>query len=108
VSNTDDHLRNHGFLWTPEGWVLSPAYDINPNPKGTGLRLNISTHDNSLDLGLATEVASFFRLTPVQASSIIQNTISILSKWKQVAMKYKISRDEQERMSSAFRFVRFV
>jgi len=104
VSNTDDHLRNHGFLLTPEGWILSPAYDINPNPKGTGLKLNISTHDNSLDLDLATEVASFFRITYTQASSIIQNTISALSNWKQIASKYRISRDEQDRMSMAFRF----
>jgi serine/threonine-protein kinase HipA len=105
VSNTDDHLRNHGFLLTTEGWVLSPAYDINPNPKGTGLKLNISVHDNSLDLNLANEVAPFFRLTNTQTGEIIQNTIAVVSKWKQVAGKYKISRDEQDRMSSAFRLV---
>jgi len=104
VSNTDDHMRNHGFLLTPAGWILSPAYDINPNPKGAGLKLNISTHDNSLDLNLATEVASFFRLTNVQAETIIQNTAGVVSKWKQITEKYKISRDEQDRMSSAFRF----
>jgi len=103
VSNTDDHLRNHGFLLTPTGWTLSPAYDINPNSKGTGLKLNISTHDNSLDLNIAAEVASFFRLTDVKASAIIQNTRNVVSKWKQIAAKYKISRDEQCRMNSAFR-----
>ena len=42
VSNTDDHLRNHGFLLTNQGWILSPAYDINPIETGTGLKLNIS------------------------------------------------------------------
>jgi serine/threonine-protein kinase HipA len=105
VSNTDDHLRNHGFLLTKAGWTLSPAYDINPNPKGTGLKLNISTHDNSLDLNLAVEVAPFFRLTNDKATAIIQNTVNVVSKWKQFAAKYKISRDEQDRMSSAFRFV---
>jgi len=103
VSNTDDHLRNHGFLLTAEGWILSPAYDINPNPKGTGLKLNISAHDNSLDLSLATEVAPFFRLTNDKASAIIQNTLNVVSKWKQLAAKYKLSRDEQDRMSPAFR-----
>ena len=102
VKNTDDHLRNHGFLLTPAGWVLSPAYDINPNPKGTGLKLNISTHDNSLDLNLAAEMAHFFRLTSVQTETIIQNTVNAVSKWKQIATKYKISRDEQEKMSTAF------
>ena len=103
VSNTDDHLRNHGFLLTPSGWILSPAYDINPNPKGTGLKLNISAHDNSLDLNLAIEVASFFRLTDVQAAAIMQNTISVVSQWKQIVGKYKISREEQDRMKPAFR-----
>jgi serine/threonine-protein kinase HipA len=97
-------LRNHGFLLTAEGWTLSPAYDINPNPKGKGLKLNISTQDNSLDIDLAAEVASFFRLTDIQVSEIIQNTISIVSKWKQIAGKYKISRDEQDRMRPAFRY----
>ncbi|GHT50509.1 toxin HipA [Bacteroidia bacterium] len=103
VSNTDDHLRNHGFLLTKTGWRLSPAYDINPNPKGTGLKLNISAHDNSLNLDLAAEVAPFFRLTNETAAKIIQDTGKIVSQWKQIAAKYKISRDEQDRMSFAFR-----
>jgi serine/threonine-protein kinase HipA len=103
VSNTDDHLRNHGFLLTQKGWILSPAYDINPNPKGIGLKLNISEHDNSLDLDLAIEVADNFRLTSVQAEKIIQHTIKEVSKWRQIAKKYKITKDEQERMSNAFR-----
>ncbi|MGD2034465.1 MAG: HipA domain-containing protein, partial [Bacteroidales bacterium] len=55
VSNTDDHLRNHGFILTPQGWILSPAYDINPTEHATGLKLNISEADNSLSLDLAME-----------------------------------------------------
>jgi len=102
ISNTDDHLRNHGFLLTADGWSLSPVYDINPNPKGRGLKLNITTHDNSLDLKLAAEVAPFFRLTDMRATTIIQNTTDIVSKWKLIARKYKISSDEQDRMSPAF------
>jgi serine/threonine-protein kinase HipA len=96
-------LRNHGFLLTKTGWRLSPAYDINPNPKGTGLKLNISAHDNSLNLDLAAEVAPFFRLTNEAATKIIQDTGKAVSQWKQVATKYKISRNEQDRISSAFR-----
>jgi len=103
VSNTDDHLRNHGFLLTQTGWTLSPAYDINPNPKGLGLKLNISAHDNSLDLNLATEVAHHFRLSDTQAKEIISNTIKVVSKWQSVAKKHKISTEEQRRMSEAFR-----
>lgn len=52
VSNTDDHLRHHGFLLNPKGWKLSPAYDINPNIDGIGLNLNISENDNNLDFDL--------------------------------------------------------
>jgi len=104
VSNTDDHLRNHGFLLTPNGWMLSPVYDVNPNPKGTGLKLNISAHDNSLDLSLIADVASFFRLTKEKATSIIQNVLNIVSfNWQKMATKYKIPRDEQDWMQEAFR-----
>ena len=105
VSNTDDHLRNHGFLLTSAGWTLSPAYDINPNPKGAGLKLNISAHDNSLDLNLTREVAPFFRLTNNQAEEIIQQTATVVSNWKQLAQQYKIAREEQDRMSTAFQYL---
>jgi serine/threonine-protein kinase HipA len=63
VKNTDDHLRNHDFLLTNNGWRLSPAYDINPVYYGTGLTLNVSETDNSLDFELAREVAKYFRLS---------------------------------------------
>jgi len=55
VSNTDDHLRNYGFLMVENGWILSPAFDLNPNPDGNGLCLNVSESDNSQDLDLARE-----------------------------------------------------
>jgi serine/threonine-protein kinase HipA len=102
VKNTDDHLRNHGFLLTPHGWILSPAYDINPNEYGTGLHLNINENDNALNLDLALSVARYFRLTTQQAGKIIERISDSVSKWAQVADKFKISKAEQERMSSAF------
>jgi len=61
VSNTDDHLRNHGFILTREGWILSPAFDINPVETGSGLKLNISETDNALDLRLPLEVHEYSR-----------------------------------------------
>ncbi|MFC0308410.1 type II toxin-antitoxin system HipA family toxin [Gallibacterium trehalosifermentans] len=67
VSNTDDHLRNHGFIYQNSGWALSPAYDLNPSPLSQGLHLNITDSNNSLDFQLAFEVAEFFQLTPNQA-----------------------------------------
>jgi Uncharacterized protein related to capsule biosynthesis enzymes len=103
VSNTDDHLRNHGFILTKQGWRLSPAYDINPNPYGIGLKLNISEEDNSLDFDLALSVASYFRLAEKEASDIIGNIKLVVSKWEEVAVKYQIAKLEQEMLNSAFR-----
>ncbi len=103
VTNTDDHLRNHGFLLTKDGWRLSPAYDINPVETGTGLKLNISDNDNSLDIDLALEVAKHFRLTDTKAKDIVSEVINSVTDWNKVATKYKISRTEQELMSKAFR-----
>ncbi|MFZ1289423.1 MAG: HipA domain-containing protein [Melioribacteraceae bacterium] len=103
VSNTDDHLRNHGFLLTERGWILSPAYDINPNEMGMGLSLNISESDNSLDYELALDIAEYFRLKKEKASLIITEIKSNVSRWKEVANKYKISKTEQLMMEKAFR-----
>jgi len=103
ISNTDDHLRNHGFILTPEGWILSPAYDINPNPYGTGLKLNISQTDNSLSLDLAIEVAPYFRLDKQAAQMIITKVVKTVSGWRDVARKIGISQMEQNAMANAFR-----
>jgi serine/threonine-protein kinase HipA len=102
VSNTDDHLRNHGFLLTPAGWRLSPAYDLNPVETGTGLSLNISDTDNALDLNLALDVISFFRLGLSQSQAIINEVRAVVSHWRTIATELKISRNEQEMMASAF------
>ena len=90
VSNCDDHLRNHGFLLTPQGWRLSPAYDINPDEYGTGLKLNISENDNSLDFDLAM--------------SILAEVKRAVSGWRKLATKYGISKFEQDVMEKAFRY----
>ena len=102
VKNTDDHLRNHGFLLTDNGWVLSPAYDINPVETGTGLTLNISENDNALDLNLALEVATYFRLNNTQANKIIKEVTGAVKNWQKAAQKYGISREEQSNISAAF------
>jgi serine/threonine-protein kinase HipA len=102
VKNTDDHLRNHGFLLTNKGWLLSPAYDINPNEYGKGLSINISDSDNSLNLDLAREVASYFRLSDVKAVQIINEISNVVKDWRKIATSYKITNAEQEKMSAAF------
>ncbi|MBQ0739926.1 HipA domain-containing protein, partial [Aquimarina celericrescens] len=99
ISNTDDHLRNHGFLLMDSGWILSPAYDINPTPNGTGLKLNISENDNALDLDLVREVAPYFRLKEKEANTIQQN----VGQWQQLAIDLGIPRNEMELMKNAFK-----
>jgi serine/threonine-protein kinase HipA len=103
VSNTDDHLRNHGFILTEKGWILSPAYDINPNEQGNGLNLNISDSDNSLEYDLALEVAEFFRVEKNKAEKIIEDIKTKVNGWKAIADKYDISKTEQLIMEKAFR-----
>ena len=103
VSNTDDHLRNHGFILTDGGWLLSPAYDINPVETGTGLKLNISDEDNSLNLDLAIDVCEFFRLSNERAIEIMNEVKTSVLNWKKIATKYEISRGEQELKSLAFK-----
>jgi len=102
VSNTDDHLRNHGFILSSEGWTLSPAYDINANETGTALRLNISENDNFLDLKLAIDVAKYFRLSPKRSKQIISEVTGSVKNWKKVAEEIGISKIEQEIMNKAF------
>jgi serine/threonine-protein kinase HipA len=102
ISNTDDHLRNHGFLLNERGWKLSPAYDINPVETGTGLTLNISDDDNALDLDLALEVSEFFRLKKERAIEIVDEVKAVVSEWRMVADNHGLSRNEQELKASAF------
>src|SRR5665213_2036510 len=85
VKNTDDHLRNHGFLLSEVGWALSPAYDINPNEYGNGLSLNISENDNSLHTELALEVAGYFRLDNKKSNKIVSHIKSTVCFWREIA-----------------------
>jgi serine/threonine-protein kinase HipA len=103
ISNTDDHLRNHGFLLSPIGWRLSPAYDMNPVPTSDGLKLLISETDNSLDLDLALEVAEFFRLNRKAARLILDQVISTVRNWRSVARSIGVPSPEMDEMADAFR-----
>jgi serine/threonine-protein kinase HipA len=102
VSNTDDHLRNHGFMLTNNGLILSPAYDLNPNPKGYGLNLNIDEQDNRLEADLAFRVAPFFRLSQAKAKQIMKEIEQVVAGWKTDAERLNISNREIEQMSPAF------
>jgi len=103
VSNSDDHLRNHGFLLSEEGWELSPAYDINPNEMADGLSLNISWDSNAQDFDLAKSIAQDFRVSPAKANEIVDKVKAEVCTWGKVAEGYGISRSERQRMEKAFR-----
>jgi serine/threonine-protein kinase HipA len=104
VSNTDDHLRNHGFILEPgRGWHLSAAYDMNPDKYGAGLKLNVSDNDNALDLDLARSVATYFRVSKVEANDIIEEFQGVVSQWPKLAKELGISQREQDDIGVAFR-----
>lgn len=102
IRNTDDHLRNHGFLLSEKGWKLSPAYDMNPNEFGSALSLNISESENDLNIELAFDVAGLFRVNKTRATSIADDVRKAVSNWRTIAKSLGISKNEQDRMAIAF------
>ena len=103
ISNTDDHLRNHGFVLTREGWRLSPAFDINPSIDKEGLALNIDMDNNALDIGLAKSVGTYFRLGEKEMNRVIDQVKSVVSAWQILATEIGIPRSEQTLMTAAFK-----
>jgi serine/threonine-protein kinase HipA len=106
ISNTDDHLRNHGFLYEGQaGWRLSPAYDLNPVPtdiKPRILSTAINEDDNTASLALAMEVAGYFELDDGKARDIAKQVGKAVSKWRDEAARHGLTKSEIDRMSSAF------
>ncbi len=106
ISNTDDHLRNHGFLYAgQEGWRLSPAYDLNPVPldiKPRILTTAISEDDNTASLALAMEVAGYFEIDDAKARGIAAQVGKAVAKWRDEAARLGIKKEEIDRMASAF------
>lgn len=100
VSNTDDYLRNHGFIMVKDGWSLSPLYDVNPSIYGDTLSLNVDSDNNLIDFNLALSVAKIYGLTDVRASKEIKNVVE--NNWKRLAQQYGLSRSEIEGMTPAF------
>ena len=104
ISNTDDHLRNHGFILNKTGWQLSPAFDINPSIDKDGLSLNIDSDNNALDFDLAISVGEYFQLKEKEMDAIIAEIKSVVKNWKTEALKIGISKADITMMSSAFKF----
>ena len=105
VSNTDDHLRNHGFLRERNGWRLSPAYDLNPVPVDVKPRVHalaIDETDGTASLDLAMEVAPMFGMTGQAARATAAEVGEAVRGWRDAAARLGIAPNEVERMSSAF------
>ncbi|MBJ7881939.1 type II toxin-antitoxin system HipA family toxin [Gelidibacter salicanalis] len=106
ISNTDDHLRNHGFILTDKGWILSPAYDLNPSIEKDGLSLNVDMDDNALDFELARSVGKYFRLSEKEMQTILEEVLSIVKNWKNIAKEIGIKNSEIELMAGAFNILK--
>jgi len=106
ISNTDDHLRNHGFLFEgPDGWRLSPAYDLNPVPvdiKPRVLTTAINEDDGTASVDLAMEVAEYFELDASAARKIARQMGRAVAQWRLIAKRMGIKDAEIDRMASAF------
>ncbi len=106
VSNTDDHMRNHGFVYERhKGWRLSPAYDVNPVPvdiKPRVLSTAIDFDDGTASLDLALSVIDEFRVTSKRAKEIIREVARVTSLWRKEAKGHGLPEKEADRMASAF------
>lgn len=103
ITNSDDHLRNHGFILNNTGWKLSPLYDVNPVPYGDALSLNVSQNDNSIDIDLALETAVYYDISPAEAKAMAQNILlTVRDHWEHIAKENGLGREEITRMRPAF------
>ena len=103
VTNTDDHLRNHAFILTDKGWILSPLYDVNPVPYGDELSLNVDEDDNSISIDLAVQTAVKFGISKSDAEAVAEDILQIVrDKWERTAAGYTLTRRQIEEMRPAF------
>jgi len=102
VGNRDDHLRNHGFLLQREGWIMAPAFDINPNPHKKEHVLNIDETDNRPNLNTVLSTSDWYELSQAKAEEILEEVVQIVRQWPEIAGKAGISGVEIEFMRHVF------
>ena len=103
VTNTDDHLRNHAFVLTDKGWILSPVYDVNPVPYGDELSLNVDEKDNSISIDLAVQTAVRFGISKSDAEAEAEDILKIVrDNWEKTSAEYGLTRRQIEEMRPAF------
>lgn len=102
VGNRDDHLRNHGFVMSKNGWRLSAAFDVNPNIDKAVHVLRLDDKDNRPSIHTVINTASFYDLSKERAGEIVTNLGDTIKTWRRGAQKMGISRADIQLMSSAF------
>ena len=103
VSNTDDHLRNHGFLLTGNGWRLSPLYDVNPVEEGDELALNVCETDNRISIALALETAHYYGIKKQDAERMASEIlVTVRDNWERIAKQCGLNRSDIEDKRPAF------
>lgn len=95
IGNTDDHFRNHGFLLTPRGWTLSPAYDMNPTTNEYQSLL-ITSSTNKADLNILLEASEEYMIGKEEAARIIQEVAATVKDWRKMAATLGIAKREME------------
>lgn len=103
VTNADDHLRNHAFIFSKNGWKLSPLYDVNPVPYGDELSLLVDDNDNSISAQLAINTADRFGISKDNAEKLAAEIMTtVRDNWERLAREYGLSRGQIEYMRPAF------
>ena len=102
ISNKDNHLRNHAFLYTGAGWVLSPAYDLNPSIEKSNFAVAIDDTGAHNTIPLAVKAAKHCRLSGQREKEILEEVTSAVANWRKVAKSFGISESHTEQMKSAF------
>ena len=105
AGNIDDHLRNHGFLHTRSGWVLSPAYDLNPTDQPFERRNHVLTFDgrtNAPSLKLCLSLAPYFRYEEREAIQELERIRTSVANWKKIAQETGLEAKEIRRMEKGF------
>lgn len=104
INNTDDHLRNHGFLRDRSGWRLSPVFDVNPSPNTAEARSTSINFESDADHTLAAlfEASPIFGVTPDDASEIWDQVRTGVRDWKTVALANRVSDSDIRRFEAPF------
>lgn len=95
IGNSDDHFRNHGFLLTPRGWTLSPAYDMNPT-LNEYQSLLINKSSSKADLALLLQASEDYMIPQSDAEQIINQVKESVKSWRAMASRLGISQREME------------